>query len=135
MSKPTEGNIKGAQTHAEGQHGKKSLDKLQEQNASGGGDAETADHGASKREANDPNSAGKLAAQAAQPHENELAHGAEGHSGKHRMVEGRQQHDEADKNQDKNRLIKDIQRHGHDKEQFQVPGGTENHPKSGESKH
>jgi hypothetical protein len=34
MGKPTEGNIKGAQQHAEGQHGQKTLDRLQEINAS-----------------------------------------------------------------------------------------------------
>jgi hypothetical protein len=35
MGKPTEGNIKGAQDHAEGQHGKKTLERLQEINATG----------------------------------------------------------------------------------------------------
>ncbi len=35
-------------------------------------------------------------------------------AGHDRLFEDRQQHDEADKNQDKNRLAKDVQRHGHD---------------------
>ena len=104
-----------------------------QQHAADADESGSADHSASKREANDPNSAGKHAAKAAEPHDHDLAGGA--HDGKHRMMEGREQHDEGDKNSDKNRLIKDIQRHGHDKEQFQVPGGAENHPKSGESKH
>ena len=48
--------------------------------------------------------------------------------GEHRLFEDRQQHDEADKNSEKSRLSKDIDRHGHDREQYQVPGGTERHP-------
>lgn len=35
MAKPTDGNIKGAQEHAEGQHGKKTRERLQELNATG----------------------------------------------------------------------------------------------------
>ncbi len=34
--------------------------------------------------------------------------------GRDRLFEGREQHDEADKNSDKLRLSRDIQRHGHD---------------------
>ena len=33
--------------------------------------------------------------------------------GKHRLFEGRQQHDEADKNSEKTRLARDIDRHDH----------------------
>ena len=34
--------------------------------------------------------------------------------GKDRMFEDREQHDEADKNSEKNRLARDVQRHGHE---------------------
>jgi hypothetical protein len=67
MAKPTEGNIKGAQEHAEGQHGRKTLERLQELNATG-------------RDAPDPT----------QPE------GIPVREGKHRITENRQQHDEAE---------------------------------------
>lgn len=35
-------------------------------------------------------------------------------TGKDRLFEGRQQHDEAEKNSEKSRLAKDVDRHGHD---------------------
>ena len=35
-------------------------------------------------------------------------------SGKDRLFERRQQHDEADKNSEKTRLARDVSRHGHD---------------------
>jgi len=35
------------------------------------------------------------------------------HAGKNRLFEDRQQHDEADKNSEKTRLARDIDRHGH----------------------
>ena len=67
MAKPTEGNIKGAQQHAEGQHGKKTLERLQEMNATG-------------RDAPDPT----------------LPEGTPVRLGKHRITEDRQQHDESE---------------------------------------
>jgi hypothetical protein len=67
MGKPTEGNIKGAQDHAEGQHGKKTLERLQEINATG-------------RDKPDPT----------QPE------GTPNRPGKHRITEDRQQHDESE---------------------------------------
>ena len=42
--------------------------------------------------------------------------------GRDRLFEGRQQHDEADKNQEKLRLSRDIQRHGHDADN--LPGDS-----------
>jgi len=51
-------------------------------------------------------------------------------TGEHRLFEDRAQHDEADKNSEKTRLSRDINRHGHDREQFQVRGGKENHPRA-----
>ncbi|HEU4563596.1 MAG TPA: hypothetical protein VFS05_03065 [Gemmatimonadaceae bacterium] len=97
------GKQKGAQAHAEGQHGEKAHKHLIEQLQSGPGG------GGREREnaAGDPTHA---------------------EPGKHRMFEERQQHDEADKNQEKNRLVRDIERHGHDREEFRVPGGTTAHP-------
>ena len=42
--------------------------------------------------------------------------------GRDRLFEGREQHDEADKNQEKNRLARDIQRHKHDADE--LPGDS-----------
>ena len=43
--------------------------------------------------------------------------------GRDRLFEGRQQHDEADKNQEKKRLARDIQRHHHDADN--LPGASD----------
>ena len=43
--------------------------------------------------------------------------------GRDRLLEGRQQHDEADKNQEKKRLARDIQRHHHDADN--LPGASD----------
>ena len=40
----------------------------------------------------------------------------------------RSQHDEAAKNSEKTRLSRDIDRHKHNRENYQVVGGTETHP-------
>ena len=123
MAKPNEGNQKGAQAQAEGQHGDKTRSRLKEQLNDEGARDET--H--SQRAANDPNRFGKRAEAAAEPHEGDFPE----HDGRHRLFEGREQHDEADKNSEKTRLERDIDRHGHDRDEFQVPGGKENHPKLG----
>ena len=44
--------------------------------------------------------------------------------GKQRLFEAREQHDEADKNSEKNRLDRDISDHGHNRDNFQVRGGA-----------
>ena len=93
------GQQKGAQRHAEGQHGKKAHAHLIEQLQSGGSKPDLED----SAEAGDPKHDDK---------------------GKHRLFEGREQHDEADKNSEKNRLEQDIQDHGHNRENFQVRGGS-----------
>ncbi len=93
------GRQKGPQQHAEGQHGEKTHRQLQEQLQSG---TREPDPGEDKASHDDP--------------------------GEHRLFEGRQQHDEAEENSEKTRLSRDIDRHGHDREQFQVPGGAERHP-------
>jgi len=44
--------------------------------------------------------------------------------GRDRLFEGREQHDEADKNQEKNRLARDVQRHHHDVDEQQGDSGS-----------
>jgi hypothetical protein len=86
---------KGGQTHAEGQHGGKSREaKLQELNANGQrtGDRE-------------------------QEHQEAVAH----REGKHKIHEDREQHDEAEKNSEKNRLTREGGMH-HD-----TPAGERQH--------
>lgn len=116
------GKQKGAQQHAEGQHGEKARARfLEEINNDGEGSANQG-----QRAANDPHRGGSEAG-IAEVHERELSAFGE-HDGRHRLVEQREQSDEAEKNSEKTRLSRDIDRHGHDREQFQVPGGRENHP-------
>ncbi|MEJ7811145.1 MAG: hypothetical protein WKG32_12100 [Gemmatimonadaceae bacterium] len=104
-NKENDGKQQGAVRKAEGQHGDKTHARFQEQihssRAKSGGPGDDA--------AGDPTHADE---------------------GEHRLFEGREQHDEGEKNSEKTRLSKDIQRHHHDREQFQVPGGKENHPRA-----
>ena len=91
MSK-RDGNQKGPQDHAEGQQGSKThgafIDGL---------------HG---RHGGSPESEGA-------PQENEQAAETGSTSdGRHRLFEDRQQHDEADKNSEKNRLARELTREG-----------------------
>lgn len=79
MSKPTKGNVKGAQQHAEGQHGDKTIARLQEINATGRDDA-------------DPS----------QPE------GEPMREGKHRITEHREQHDEAEQQSELKKLELDV---------------------------
>jgi len=85
---------KGAQRHAEGMHGPKTRARILEQLESG-----------------EPQPTPK-------PDRNH------DETGKHRLFEGRVQHDEADRNSEKNRLDRDIREHGHNRENFQVRGGS-----------
>ncbi|MGK2961735.1 MAG: hypothetical protein ACSLFK_06250 [Gemmatimonadaceae bacterium] len=85
---------KGAQRHAEGMHGPKTRARVLEQLESG-----------------KPESAPKP----------DRKHDA---TGKHRLFERREQHDNADLNSEKNRLDRDIREHGHNRENFQVQGGA-----------
>ena len=103
MAKPTKGNQKGAQEHAEGQHGDKTLSRLQDITNDEGRQRETR----SQRAANDP---GRTADGEAEMHERMLH---EGGDGGHRLVEGRKQHDEAEKNSERNRQDIDRERHKH----------------------
>ena len=47
---------------------------------------------------------------------------------KSRLFSRRRQHDPAEEQSDKTRLSRDIERHGHVRENFQVVGGAEAHP-------
>ena len=103
MGKPQEGNQKGAQNHAEGQHGDKTLSRLRDITNDEGQQRETR----SQRAASDP---GRTAQGEAELHER-LIH--EGGDGGHRLVEGRKQHDEAKRNSERNRQDIDEERHKH----------------------
>jgi hypothetical protein len=83
-----EGVQKGPQDHAEGQHGAKTRSKILEQLHSGNGNGTV-----------DPNRNGP------QPIKS-IAH----HNAAHRLFEERQQHDEAEKNSEKTRLNREIER-------------------------
>lgn len=93
---------RGPQAHGEGQHGSKTHQAFVEQLHSG----------ASGRERDEQESLSEPRGSQDNP------------EGKHRLFEGRQQHDEADKNSEKNRLVKEIDRRDDvDRENHQVPGG------------
>ena len=119
------GEQKGAQAHAEGQHGGVAREHIKSQINNDGAEDET--HGA-PRAAGDPNRHGKHSEEAHAVHEAMIDAPVENNDGRHRLFENRKQHDEADHNQDKNRLGKDVNRHGHNREQFQLEGGRETHP-------
>ena len=92
----------GPPAHAEGQHGSKSHQAFVEQLHSG----------KSGREREEKESLSEPRGSQDNP------------EGKHRIFEGRQQHDEADKNSEKNRLQKEIDRRDDlDRDDHQVPGG------------
>jgi hypothetical protein len=83
-----DGVQKGPQDHAEGQHGAKTRSKILEQLHSGNGNG-----------AVDPNTDGLEPVK-------DLAH----HNAAHRLFEQRQQHDEAEKNSEKTRLNREVER-------------------------
>ncbi len=92
---PKPGSQKGAQQHAEGVQGPKTRAKKLEQLQGGEAQPDGSDEG--------------------HPHDA---------SGKSRLFEQRQQHDDAEKNSEKNRLDRDIREHGHNRDNFQVEGGA-----------
>jgi hypothetical protein len=101
MAKNKRGQQKGAPQHAEGEHGAKTKARIREIVQSGGNEpAET-----------EPQDRSTHADPASQ-----------------RLFSRRAQHDEAEANSEKTRLSRDIDRHGHVRENFQVPGGAESHP-------
>ncbi|MCY7378616.1 MAG: hypothetical protein LH467_04665 [Gemmatimonadaceae bacterium] len=92
------GTQKGAQQHAGGMQGPKTRAKLLEQL-----------HGGDAKPARPARSAG------AHSHDT---------LGESRLFEQREQHDEAEKNSEKNRLDREIREHGHNRDNFQVEGGS-----------
>jgi len=95
-----DGHQKGAQTHAEGQHGEKAHSRFIEQLHEG-----------------------------RPPSEQEL--GGEPTKGRHRLDEDRQQHDEADKNSEKNRLNLQWKRGQSDESSPQIPEALKGSPAAG----
>lgn len=116
------GEQKGAQQHAEGQYGPKAYEAKW---------AEITDHSGSRKEseraANDPRGGGDGDAAL---HERIIANPEFNADGRHRLFENRKQHDEAEKNSEKNRRMIDVERHGHDPDDFQIPGGRSSHAAS-----
>jgi hypothetical protein len=92
-----DGQQKGAQTHAEGQHGDKAhshfIESLHDERA---------------------------------PTTSEL--GTASVEGSHRLREDREQHDEAEKNSEKNRLEREVKRHRLDESSPQVPEALKGSP-------
>lgn len=88
-----DGVQKGPQDHAEGQHGSKTRDKILEQLHSGNGNGAKSD--TTPEAPPDP----------AQPPKSPAHHNAA-----HRLFEERQQHDEAEKNSEKTRLNREVER-------------------------
>jgi hypothetical protein len=91
------GNQKGAQTHAEGQHGDKTHRAFLE--------------GRHGRHGGSPESEGAPQGEPAQTDVNAYGQPVQG---RHRLFEDRQQHDEAEKNSESNRLAKTL---GHEEGQ------------------
>lgn len=83
-----DGVQKGPQDHAEGQHGSKTHNKFLEQLKTGNGNGATPEASANGLE----------------PKKNPA------HNAAHRLFEQRQQHDEAEKNSEKTRLNREIER-------------------------
>lgn len=93
---------RGSQEHGEGQHGSKTHKAFVDQLHAGASDREREE----KESLNEPRGS------------------QDNPEGKHRIFEGREQHDEADKNSEKNRLVKEIDRRDDlERDDHQVPGG------------
>lgn len=99
------GKQKGAQAHAEGQHGEKTHGRFLEELHAGGPEerSDVEQRNRAQRDDHPPD-------------------------GEHRLFERRDQYDEAEMESEKNRLARDIERHGHDRSNFQVRGGAASHP-------
>ncbi len=119
------GEQKGAQTHDEGQYGPKAYQAKWD---------EITDHSGARRSSeraeNDPAAGGRHDEGRAEQHERIMANPEFNADGRRRLFENRKQHDEAEKNSEKNRRVIDVERHGHDAGQFQIPGGRASHAAS-----
>ena len=128
MGKPkhsddTRGEQKGAQEHGEGQHGPKAYE-ARKREISDNDQQRGGRQGQSERAQHDPRADGSDA----DDHEAKIANPTGQRDGRHPLFENRLQHDEADPAADKNRLTIDVERHGHDRDEFQIPGGHAEHP-------
>ncbi|MDF1502999.1 hypothetical protein [Roseisolibacter sp. H3M3-2] len=117
------GEQKGAQRHAEGQQGEKTREAFlagisDHSRRGGGGDQDPQARGDNKEE-----------------HERRIDNPAANRDGGHRLFENRTQHDEAEKNSEKNRRDIDMRTHGHDPQEFQGRGGFTAHPQGGDQHH
>jgi hypothetical protein len=121
------GEQKGAQRHAEGQQGEKTREAF----LAGISDHSRRESEPAPRAANDPRADGSDADE----HERRIANPAFERDGGHRLLENRTQHDEAEKNSEKNRRAIDMERHKHDGDEFQGPGGFTAHPRGGDGSH
>ncbi|WP_284349774.1 hypothetical protein [Roseisolibacter agri] len=130
-SNDTRGEQKGAQQHAEGQQGPKAREAFLD----GISDHSRRDDGAER--ANDDPRAGGAGGRGsdAEDHERRIANPDLNRDGGHRLFENRTQHDEAEKNSEKNRRDIDMRRHGHDPDEFQGRGGHTAHPAGGDTDH
>jgi hypothetical protein len=99
------GKQQGAQAHAEGQHGEKTHGRFIEEIQSAGPE-ERADVEQRDQSQRDEHPA----------------------DGRHRLFERRDQYDEAERASEKNRLGRDIDRHEHERSNFQTRGGAASHP-------
>ncbi len=84
------GKMKGAQRHAEGNHGPATRSRIREESQTPG-------------------------AERARPGPEQRPRDAHPPDGEHRLFEGREQRDPADEQSDRNRLARDVDRHGHDR--------------------
>ena len=121
MGKPQEGNQKGAQQHGEGWHGDKAFNARKEEINAHHEEREAR----GQRAEHDPNRDGKRSEIAREMHEQHIHEGADAG---HRLMSDREQTDEAEKNSEKTRLSRDIERHDHDRHEHQIQGGATNHP-------
>ena len=128
-SNDTRGDQKGAQPHAEGQQGPKAREAF----LAGISDHSRRDEG-SDRGSEDPRASGGAGSDAAD-HERRIENPDLNRDGGHRLFENRTQHDEAEKNSEKNRRDIDMKRHGHDPAEFQGRGGHTAHPEGGNTDH
>ena len=116
------GEQKGAQQHDEGQYGPKAFEAKW---------AEITDHSGARKESEratgDPSAGGRKVEGEGALHERIIANPELNADGRHRLFESRKQHDEAEKNSEKNRRMIDVERHGHDADDFQIPGGRSSH--------
>lgn len=91
-NKKNQGNQASAQRHAEGQHGQKTMEFLRAQHVE--------QSGASAQSAGPEHDPGEIQAHST--------------TGKDRLFENREQHDDANKASEKTRLARDTDRHNHD---------------------